>query len=77
MPRIYEVVKAKPNEVRCLDEPDKAVYYIAPVGYPWIPVFGTYTTKRSEALKMAVNYSGLDNAEQLRKAIAMIKRKMR
>lgn len=42
---------------------DTGLYYAHREGYPWIPCFGSFEEKRSEARKHAAAWSGLSLKE--------------
>ena len=49
-------------------EDKTGLYYIHREGFPWIPVFGSFTKNKAQATKMAANYSGYVTVEEYRKA---------
>lgn len=78
MARIYVVVKANPNDIRWdAGEKPRPVYYIASYFYPHLPVFGSFTTKRSEARKMAMQYTCCRNSEEYAYALRWAAREKR
>jgi len=48
---------------------ESGLYYIHTIGYPYIPVFGSFTEKKAEATKLAANYSGFTKVTEYRQAL--------